>query len=79
MRTSYPSYKNATAVTPNDTNYIAVTDGIFIGGAGNLNVEMANGSTALFTAPTVGTYLPISVRKVLATNTTATNIVALYS
>lgn len=72
------SVASAAAVTPSDSAYIATTKGIYVGGAGNLAVEFANGTTATFTAISIGIIHPISVRKVLATGTTATTILALY-
>lgn len=73
------SARSAFAVTPHDTNALtAVTRALWIGGAGNL-VVMFDGDTAAVTLVGVasGTLLPIQVRIVLATNTTATSIVAL--
>jgi hypothetical protein len=55
-----------------------LTDGIYVGGAGNLVAVMADNSTCVFTAPPVGTVLPIGVRRINATSTTATLLVALY-
>lgn len=70
----------AAAVTPHDTTLLAFeTVGIYIGGAGNLAVTMAGDTTdtpVVFTALPVGTYLPIAVDRIRATNTTATLIVA---
>ena len=71
-------YRGGVAVTPHDTNLIAPTRGLFIGGAGNVSVDFADGTSALLTAPAVGSVLPISVIRVKATSTTATTMVALY-
>lgn len=69
----------AAAVTPSDTADLVVKPrALYIGGAGDLNVDMTNGDTVLFKAAAAGAILPISVRRVRATSTTATNIVALY-
>lgn len=79
MRTVVESYRGGVAVTPSDTTLLAPTRGLYIGGAGNVTVDFADGTTGiLFTAPPVGTLLPISVIRVKATGTTATAIVALY-
>lgn len=73
------SYRGGVAVTPSNTTLIAPTRGLYIGGAGNVTVDFADGTTdVLFTAPPVGTLLSISVIRVKATGTTATAIVALY-
>lgn len=68
----------ATAVTPNDSTLIGQTIGLFVGGAGNLNVTMADGTDCVFTGVVAGSVLPLSVKRVKSTSTTATNIVALY-
>ena len=72
---------NALAVTPDDAAVIEDSIGLYVGGAGNLAVVMADddGSETVvtFSAVPAGTLLPLSVRKVKAA-TTATLIVALY-
>lgn len=71
-------YRGGVAVTKSDTTVLAPTRGLWVGGAGNLTVDFADGTTdVLLTAPNVGTIYPISVVKVKAA-TTATVIVALY-
>jgi hypothetical protein len=71
------AYYFAEAVTPADAATIPQTRGLYVGGAGNLTVTMADGETATFTACPIG-FHPLQVIAVLATGTTATNIVALY-
>lgn len=67
----------AVAVTPSDvTNLSNPTRALYIGGTGNLSVEMYGGGTAVFSSVPVG-ILPIQVTRVNSTNTTATNILAL--
>ena len=66
----------ATAVTTSDTAPNVFTR-LYIGGAGNVAVVTEAGNTVTFTAVPVGTQLDIRVRQVLATGTTATNIVGL--
>lgn len=69
---------NAIAITPNNTTPLEKTSrGIYIGGSGNLVVEMVGGQTVTFVGVSTGCILPIRVNKVLTT-TTATNLVALY-
>jgi hypothetical protein len=76
-----PAYQ-AAAVTPSNTvDLTYVSTALWIGGAGNIAVVMAGGPTAspvTFIGVPVGTYLPIRVSRVMSTNTTATNIVALW-
>ena len=79
----------AAAITPSDTAAIAIGPGsayaiaIYVGVSGNVTVIMAGdnsngglGTPVTFTAQPVG-YMPIQVRAVMATGTTATNIVGL--
>ena len=71
---------DARAVTPNDTT--ALVGGqcraLYVGGAGNLAVITAGGSSVTFTAINAGTILPVAVTHVLLTGTTATSIVAIW-
>lgn len=71
---------SAASVTPNDSTDLAFTPtrALWVGGAGNINVDMADGTTVLFSGLAAGTLLPIQVKRVRATTTTATLIVALY-
>jgi hypothetical protein len=69
---------DARAVTTSDTTNIAPTRGLYIGGAGNVVVDMAYGTTITFVAVQGGTILPIQVTRIYATGTSATSIVALY-
>lgn len=68
----------AFAVTPNDsTDLTQVPRWLYIGGAGNLAVVMANDDSVTFVSVPVGRF-DIRVSRILATGTTATNIVAVY-
>ena len=72
------SSKNAIAVTPDDTATLPhLSRGLYVGGKGDLVVEMASKREVTFPGVPGGTVLPIMVNKVKAT-TTATDIVALY-
>lgn len=76
-----PTFTGAVAVTPSDSTKISKTAGLYVGGAGDVTVQMG-GEGALaagvtFKAVPVGTTLNIMVVKVFATGTTATNILAL--
>lgn len=74
------SFRSAEAVTPSDTvNFTNITRGLYVGVAGDLSLEMEeDGTTIIFTAVPVGTVLHVRCTRVNATNTTATNITALY-
>ena len=74
--------ERAFAVTPSDTDELpVVTRGIYVGGAGDLAVVMAGDVVAnavTLKAVPVGTYLPLAVRQVKNTNTTATLLIGMY-
>jgi hypothetical protein len=73
-------YSTGYAVTPSDTVDIRagdVSDGLYVGGAGNIAALMSDGKSCDFAAVPAGTVLPVAVKRVLATGTTATNIRAL--
>lgn len=71
----------AYAVTPNDGADISfVSRAIWVGSAGNLRVMMADqypSEPVTFVAVAAGTLLPIRVRRVYSTGTTAGNILCL--
>jgi hypothetical protein len=73
------SAQKGVAVTPSDATILETTRGLWVGGAGNVAVVFADGGSAV-TLSTVGagTLLPIQVKQVMSTNTTATLITALY-
>lgn len=71
----------AVAVTPNDsTDLTDVGAALYIGTGGDVTVHMADGSDVAVTFSSVpdGTFMPILVDRVLNTNTTASNILAIY-
>ena len=72
--------KSVYAVTPSDTVDLVqgATKGLYIGGAGNVKMDMADGTTITFTALSAGMIHPISAKRVYATGTTATLILAVY-
>lgn len=69
----------ATAVTPSDsTDLTQVSRALYIGVGGNVNVDTPDGATVVFAGVLGGTILPVRVKRVRATSTTATSIVALF-
>lgn len=79
-------YTLAAAITPSDTVNIAdaaavtlppTTDAIWVGGAGIVAAVLQSGAAVNFTC-VAGSILPIKAKRVNATNTTATLMVALY-
>lgn len=77
-------YTRAVAVTPNDSTDLAeVTRGLNVhkgtgGATTDVAVIMAGDSQAVTLTFEVGYVIPIRVRRVLATGTDATRVVALY-
>jgi hypothetical protein len=71
---------SAASVTPNNSTDLGThSRGLYIGGAGNVKVDMAGDGTAVvFTGLLAGVVYPIRASRVYATDTTATNIVALW-
>lgn len=73
------SFFQASAVTPHDVTEVAgPTRALWIGGAGHLTVVMKDDTTpVLIENIAQGTLLPISVKLVMASGTTASKIIAL--
>lgn len=70
--------KRAEAITPDDANdIVTVTRALYVGSAGDVRVDMADGSDVTFSSVPSGTVLPLRVRRVYATGTTASGIVGL--
>jgi len=69
----------AAAVTPADSDLtVFPCRGIYVGGAGNVAIVTPQGDTVTFVAVPAGSILPVRAKQIRSTNTTATNIVALY-
>ena len=70
------------AVTPNDaTDLPTFAKALYIGATGDVSVvplEAPDDTPVVFNSHPIG-YMPCMVRRVMNTNTTATNIVALYN
>jgi hypothetical protein len=72
-------FKGAVAVTTSDTvNLANPSRGLYVGGAGNISALMLDGTTGVFSGATAGTVYALRVKRINATGTTATNMVALY-
>lgn len=76
-------YNKYRAITPSDTVDIPVTDGpvlaVYVGTAGNIAAVQSDGTVVTFVGAQAGDVLPITCKRVNSTNTTASNLVALYS
>ncbi len=72
------------AVTPSDSTTLGLTSGAFVrclyvGTGGNLAVLAADDASAVtLTGIPSGSFVPVHAVKVMFTNTTASNIVAMY-
>jgi len=51
---------------------------IYVTGAGNVNVNLAGGGTAVLTSLSAGQIVRVNASRILSTSTTATGIFALY-
>jgi hypothetical protein len=79
------AYNLCVTVTPSDTVDLPpftasrmLTGLIYVGGTGNAAVVASDGTVTLLSAIPVGAQLPLSMRRINATNTTATLITACY-
>lgn len=76
--------KKVYAVTPHDTNDLAnyailgATIGLYVGVTGNVAVVTDGDTTITFVGLASGIIHPIAAKKVLATGTDATSILAVY-
>lgn len=71
-------YLSAQAVTPSDSvDLLFLGRGLYVGGAGTVVAVMEDDTVQTFVAPIVGQVLPIRIRRVNLTGTTATNLIAL--
>lgn len=52
--------------------------GLYVGGAGNVTLLTAAGTTVLFSSVPAGTVLPVSCKRVNSTGTTATLMTAIF-
>jgi hypothetical protein len=71
---------NAAAITPNNgADLAANTRGLYVGVSGDVKVDMVTGGTGItFVSLAAGIVHPLQVKRVYATGTTATSIVAVY-
>lgn len=79
---------NAQVVTPNDNADLVLSGGaitgidngalLYIGTGGTLTITTIGGQTVTLTNVGNGSYVPIQVRKVFATGTSALGIIALF-
>ncbi len=64
-------------VTPADSNLTTNYRAIYVGGTGNVKVTSVSGDVATFVACPVGLIIPVAVKRVWSTGTTATYLVGI--
>ena len=73
------SAQHAVVITPSDSvDLTTVSRALWIGGAGNISVVMYGGEIVTISGIQAGSLLPLMVKRVNSTNTTATLIVSLW-
>ena len=82
FQTSSPSLSgpasHAFAVSPSDSSLLSeTTRGLYVGTSGDIACLTLSGASITFSAVQAGTLLPMRLTKVMATGTTASNIIAL--
>lgn len=74
-----PSIELASISTSDTVDLVKACRAIYVGGGGNINILAAGDSApVLLSNVSAGTILPIRAKRVYATSTTATLLVALY-
>jgi len=64
-------------ITPGASELAVCARAVYVGGAGDVEITTAKGTTLVFSSVPAGTTLPVRASYVLATNTTATNLIGL--
>ena len=71
--------RNAAVVTPsNSADLTYVTRGVYVGTGGNIKVTTAGGQDITFSNVIGGLVLPFAVKRIWATGTTASDMIALW-
>lgn len=68
--------RDAVAITKSDDTIVNI-DALYVGGTGDVAVLMQGGTTVTFASVPAGTILPVRAKKVMATNTDATDMIGL--
>ena len=76
---AYPMFpESAEAVTPNDSTNLSAPSVVYVGTSGNVKVTTAAGDDVTFTNIQSGGVIPVRVKRVWSTGTTASNMVRVY-
>lgn len=79
-----PSASKASTVSPSDTadlprpSGVAATKYLYVGVSGNVVIITPSGDTVILKGLVAGMFHPIQATRIKSTNTTATDILALY-
>lgn len=76
---TYPMFpEDAGAVVLSDSTDLPQYSVVYVGTGGNVKVTTAQGSAVTFSNCVAGTVLPVRVRRVWSTGTTASNLLAIF-
>ena len=70
--------EHGAAIVPGDADLGHVTRALYVGGGGDVAVRLQDGTELVLANVPTGTLIPIRVTRVLATDTSATQIVGLW-
>jgi hypothetical protein len=71
--------ENAAAVTPHDSNDLTnVARALYVGTTGNIKIITAGGDTVTLNSVPAGAIIPVRVKRVFSTGTSASNIVSIF-
>ena len=70
--------EHGATVVPGDADLGHVTRALYVGGGGDVRVRLQDGTELTLANMPTGTLIPIRVTRVLATGTSATQIVGLW-
>lgn len=71
--------RSAISVTPSDGSDLPhVSRALYVGQGGDISVEMADGDLTIFESVPNGTILPVRVKQIRSTATTASGIISLW-
>jgi hypothetical protein len=69
--------QSAIAITPADSDLAHPVRSLYVGGGGNIKITTVNGQTVTIAGVNAGSIIPISVKRVWSSDTTATSILGL--
>jgi len=67
----------AQSITPADSDLTSPVEALWVGGSGNVKITTLDGSVVTLVGIIAGSLIPIAVKRVWSSDTTATSIVGL--